>query len=59
MRSLRSPLRGSERGGRGLRVEEGRIRWFGLTVVEHSAGKVPDPRPVILASGDFSTVFMA
>ena len=27
--------------------------------MEHSAGKVPDPRPVLLESGDFSTIFIS
>jgi hypothetical protein len=42
-----------------VRGEEGRSRWFGLTVVDLSAGKVPDPRPVLLELGEFSTISMA
>ena len=52
---------GSERTGAdrsGLRGGAGRSRWIGLTVVELSAGKVPDARPVLLGLGDFSTIFM-
>ena len=42
-----------------MRGEEGRRRWFGLAVVGISAGKVPDPRHILLEPAEFSTVFMA
>ena len=42
-----------------MRGKEGRRRRFGLAVVCISAGKVPDPRPILLEPGDFSTIFTA
>ena len=74
MREFRPSARFEAFGGRELNIRrfiyfregfdtafgaEGRRRWFGLAVVGISAGKVPDPRPVLLEPGDLSTVFMA
>ena len=46
-------------GGWGVCGEEWRSRWFGVAVVEIAAGKMPDPRPILLEPGDFSTIFVA
>ena len=46
-------------GERGLRGEEGRRQRFGVVVVGIPAGKVPDPRPILLEPRDFSTIFIA
>jgi hypothetical protein len=55
---MKPPLDRSGGGGKGVAGDEGRSRWFGLTVVELSAGKDLDPRPVLLELGDFSTISM-
>ncbi len=46
-------------GGGGVCGEEWRSRWFGVAVVEIAAGKMPDPCPILLEPGDFSTIFVA